>query len=282
MVNACDSVSASSALALVLLLGACSGERADPAPAARPPPAPAEEAASPAPGGEAEPPSAEPLGEATAAAPVAYEEGECRLVLGPDRRFPARAGPGYGFGVSHLPALTADGARIAIDLSEPTMDEGPAPEPEPVDLEIYAADGRFLETRVLAPAEAWDADEDAWAPHRAASNAFLREAGFQSFRRLRGPVRDVRPEGVVEKLDALEGPCRRAWGLPADARFTMRYLGGEPAEDDRCTNEVHDVDLHVDLAHRVGLLVQRVGTYADLCASGDSYRLFRWVAPDEG
>ncbi|MEM1416395.1 MAG: hypothetical protein AAGH15_15910 [Myxococcota bacterium] len=257
--------------AVFALLVACSGD-GEPArtPAAPPPPE------TPAPA------TAPPAVEAPAPAP-AYEEGECRLLLGPDRRFPARAGEGYGFGVGHLPAISADGARIAIDLFEPSMDEGPPPEPLPIDVDVVrVADFVFEEPRVLAPAEAWDEDDEAWARYRREANAYLREAGFQSFRRLRGPVRDVTSEGVLAKLDALEGPCRQAWGLPAGATFETRYLGGDPWEDERCRNEVHDVDLHVDLEHRVGLVVTRVGTHADLCASGVAYRAFRWVAPASG
>ncbi|MCB9603707.1 MAG: hypothetical protein H6721_29020 [Sandaracinus sp.] len=162
-----------------------------------------------------------------------------------------------------------------MTINAPFMDEGEFQEP-PTQFEIRSvADASVLDTVILATSEEnADFDTDAFA-HRA-REAVDRVRGFSSFRRMRGPVRASRLQDSLRRLEELERPCRRSWGIPADATFELRELGGTPAEDERCVNSVHDIDLHVDLAHRVGLILLRVGTHTDLCAEGVSTHLFRW------
>ena len=210
---------------------------------------------------------------------LAYEEGECRLELGPDRRFTPRVASGEeGAGINHLPAVSADGTRFLTNLAEPYMDEGTYETP-PTTFQIRdASDGSLIESVVLATAGENEEDPETILESLAerAREARSKVAGFLSFRRMRGPVRAPLLDESLRKLDELEGPCRREWGIPADATFDIRELGGTPAEDERCSNEVHDIDLHIDLEHRFGLIVLNVGRHVDLCESGLSYHLFRW------
>jgi len=236
------------------------------------------------PGAEATPEGAPPVEEAAAPVP---EPGECELSLSPDRRFRPRF-RSYEANVdisNHLPALSADGQRIALDNGMPGMAEGDE-EPPPVEFAIVsAADGELVETVLLATGDEQNnvgAIEVVEQRVRAARRK-IEEGDFRSFRRIRGPVRGSDINEVLARFDELEGPCREALGLPPGVDPTIPsapILPTLPQEDDRCGNMVHDVYIHALPEHGLVLIGLNVGTHADLCASGVGWFAIRYAATD--
>jgi hypothetical protein len=211
------------------------------------------------------------------------QQAACELVLGPDRRFRPRFQHDEGsVAVHNLPAISDDGRLVALDDGEPGMDEGDARDTPPIRFGIYAtADGRHDQSVVLATGPEQDrSNADAVEGRVREARRLVERLGFQSFRRIRGPLRAYAIDDVLRRFDELEGPCRAQWGVEASATLVVpdgAFIDTLPREDDRCGNMVHDIDAYIAPEHGFVLFALDVGTPADLCESGVGYFAFRYA-----